>query len=61
MIKVNVLFNNSWQEKSFADETKLIEWCRRNADKIFCINDYRTFGAKLSPFAIMDAVRGMEN
>lgn len=70
MIKINVNFYpdgfgilkpNSWQEKSFADEMKVIEWCRKNASKIGCINDYRTFGEKVSHFEIMDAIRGISN
>lgn len=64
-MKVKILFgkpfNMTWQDKSFKDENAVIEWCRRNADKIGCINDYRTNFKKLSHFEIMDALRGISN
>ncbi len=62
MIKVKVLFgelfNTEWQTKSFKDENAAMEWCRRNASKIGCINDYRTGFKPISHFEIMDALRG---
>lgn len=65
MIKLEILygelFNSSWQTKSFKDETAAIEWCRRNAAKIGCINDYRTFFRPVSHFEVMDAIRGVAN
>ena len=65
MIKLKVmygnLFNTEWQTKTFKDEMSAMEWCRRNATKIGCINDYRT-GFKLIPhFEILDAINGKEN
>lgn len=65
MVKIKVLFgevmNCSWQDKTFKDETSCIEWCRKNAKKIACINDYRTGFAPISHFEIMDAIRGVSN
>lgn len=65
MIKLKVmfgeLFNTEWQTKSFEDETKAIEWCRRNYKKIGCINNYRTGFQPISHFDIMDAIKGKEN
>ena len=63
MLKVRILygkpFESSWQEKSFKDETAAMEWCRRNAEKICCINDYRTMCLPVSQYEIMDALRGV--
>lgn len=50
-------FNYDRQTKNFQDEMKAIEWCRRNHDKIQCINGTRTFGKLLSHFAIMDCIK----
>ena len=65
MIKIKVLygslFNTEWQDKSFKDEMSCIEWCRKNAAKIVCINDYRTFNQPISHFEIMNAIRGIAN
>lgn len=52
---------NSFQEKTFQDETSCMEWCRKNYAKIGMINDYRTFGCAISHFDIMDAIRGVSN
>lgn len=57
----SLLGEYSIQEKSFVDEIKCIEWCRRNHEKIGCINNYRTSGRHVSHFEIMDAIRGVEN
>lgn len=63
MIKVKILygqpFNMSWQDKSFKDETAAIEWCKRNYEKIGCINDYRTGFQQISQFGVMDALKGV--
>lgn len=65
MIKVRILygklFASEWQDKTFKDENAAIEWCRRNHEKIGCINDYRTNHQQISHFEIMDALRGVEN
>ena len=65
MIKIKVmygtLFNTEWQDKTFKDETSCIEWCRRNSNKIGCINDYRTGFKPIGHFEIMDAIRGIAN
>ena len=65
MIKIKVLygksFDSEWQDKTFQDETKAIEWCRKNYAKIACINDYRTVYQPISHFEIMDAIRGKAN
>lgn len=62
MIELNILygkpFDTTWQKKSFKDETSAVQWCRKNHEKIGCINDYRTFFAQVSHFDIMDAIRG---
>ena len=65
MIKFKVLFGRmfetEWQDKSFKDEIKAIEWCRKNYSKIGCINDYRTGFQPISHFEIMDAINGKAN
>ena len=65
MVKMRILygqaFDTEWQDKSFKDENQAIEWCRKNAAKIVCINDYRTFNQPVSHFEIMDAIRGIAN
>lgn len=65
MVKVKVLFgelfNTTWQDKTFKDETQCIEWCRRNYAKIGCINDYRTGFKPINHFEIKDAINGKEN
>lgn len=62
MIKIKVLygslFDSEWQTKTFKDETSCMEWCRRNSEKIACINDYRTKFQPISHFEIMDAING---
>lgn len=63
MIKLEILygelFNSSWQTKSFKDEAAAIEWCRRNANRIICINNYRTCLKPISHYQVMDAIRGV--
>lgn len=44
------------EEKSFKSVDDCIAWCRRNAKKIFSINDKRTFGQPVSHFDILDAI-----
>ena len=65
MIKATIMYGTlgacTWQEKSFRNETIAIEWCRRNAEKIGCINNYRTSFKLLTPFEIVDALRGRQN
>ncbi len=61
MIKIKVMYDTTWQDKSFKDERSCMEWCRRNYAKIGCINDYRTFFRPISHFDIMDAIRGISN
>lgn len=65
MIKIKVLygtmFDSEWQKKTFNDETSCIEWCRKNSEKIGCINDYRTGFQPISHFEIMDAINGKSN
>ena len=65
MIKIIVMFgelgNCTWQDKTFKDETACIEWCRRNYQKIGCINDYRTGFKPISHFEIIDAIKGVKN
>ncbi len=65
MIRIKVLygslFNTTWQDKTFKDETACIEWCRKNHAKIGCINDYRTTFQPISHFDIRDAIRGIAN
>lgn len=55
------IFNSSWQDKTFADFDSAIIWCRRNSDKIFCINDFRTFGKPISHWDVMAAIGGLSN
>lgn len=65
MVKITVLFgdflNTTYQEKTFKDEEACIEWCRRNHQKIGCINDYRTGFRPVSHFEIIGAIRGATN
>ena len=65
MIKIKVLygslFNTTWQDKTFKDETACIEWCWKNYEKIGCINDYRTTFRPISRSDIRDAIRGIAN
>ena len=42
------------QKKSFADNNKAIEFCRRNYEHILAINDVSTYGQKLNAFELMD-------
>jgi hypothetical protein len=53
------LFDSEWQDKTFSTEMDAVEWCRRNYEKIFCINDYRTSGQLLPHFEILDAINGV--
>lgn len=46
------------QVKVFADLDACMAWCRKNSSKIFCINNFRTFGESISHFEIMDAING---
>lgn len=55
------MFHTEWQNKTFNDETSCIEWCRKNSEKIGCINDYRTGFQPISHFEIMDAINGKSN
>ena len=50
---------NEYQDKTFQNAYALMEWCRRNYQKIGAINDYRTFGQQMSHYDIMDAINGM--
>ena len=65
MIKIKVLYGRlfycEWQKKTFKDETSCIEWCRKNSEKIGCINDYRTGFRSISHFEIRDAINGKSN
>lgn len=65
MVKIKVcfgeLFNSTWQYKSFKTETDAVIWCKRNHQKIWYINDYRTFGQPVSGFDVLSAIKGYEN
>ena len=54
-------FSSTWQDKSFNDIESAIMWCRKNYKKIWCINDFRTFGRPISHFDVMDAINGVCN
>lgn len=56
-----VMKTSEWQEKAFKDAYAAIEWCRRNYQKIGCINEYRTFGQPISHFDVMSAIDGVSN
>ena len=60
MIKLKIKFetNPEYQTKTFKDEMSAVEWCRKNATKICCINDYWTYYKPVSHFEIIDAIRG---
>ena len=60
-IKLNIMFNYNWQEKSFKDLESAIMWCKRNYKNISCINDFRTFGQPISHFDVMMAIDGVQN
>ncbi len=47
------------QEKTFNDIDSCMMWCRKNYKKIHAINDYRTMGAPISHYMVMDAIRGV--
>ena len=63
-IKISVDFgtlgSSTWQDKSFKDIESAIMWCRKNYQKIWCINDFRTFGQPISHWDVMDALHGVE-
>lgn len=65
MVKITVMygkpFETTWQEKSFKDKNACVEWCRRNSEKIGCINNYRTGFRPISHYDVEDAIRGVDN
>lgn len=65
MIKIKVLygslFDTEWQNKTFKDEASCIKWCRKNSEKIACINEYRTGFQPIGYFEIMAAINGKSN
>ncbi len=65
MIKIKVKYgefmHSEWQTKSFNDEFAAMEWCRKNYNKIQCINDYRTFYQPISHFDVKSAIEGVCN
>ena len=46
------------QKKSFADNNKAIEFCRKNHEHILAINDVPTHCQKLNAFDLMDIFKG---
>lgn len=66
MIELNINFGKSplvseWQKKTFKTESDAIFWCQRNYQKIWTINDYRTFGQEIVGTDVLLAIRGVEN
>lgn len=59
-VKIKVVYGTEWQDKTFKSEDSAIEWCRRNYDKIGCINDTPTNYAMTSHFDIARAIRESE-
>ncbi len=62
-IKVNICFGDNileskWQTKTFSDEMSALEFIRKHRARIFGINDYFGDVAILTPFEIMDLIKG---
>ena len=56
----DLLTKDSYQTKSFKDETAAIEWIRRNSAHILNINDSMNFYEnQISHFDILRAIRKM--
>lgn len=47
---------HSLQKKKFANSHMLIEWCMKNYEKIFSVNDYRTLGQPISRSELLCAI-----